>query len=356
MLESLILRRAFNLIKDPVIVSDERDLVQFVNKSHSEITGWKTEEIKEKNTNLFYTLLDSDLNWQKNSKLIRELSEGKPVVANLHKKDGTKLTLNATIFCIFDPEDQNYCLFRGIIFHPLLQNKQKETQDDFVSTISHELRTPLTSIKGFADTIIRSGDKLSEENKSKFLKIIKDQADLVTRIVEDLLFISRLDNHQIHLIVRPVDIKRLVDKVCETVSQQAGGRVFVYDFSEDIKDAKVYADSDRLEQVLINLITNAIKYSPDNSCIKIKTRPFENNPEKLKISIVDQGVGIPEEQRNLIFNRFSRLDNPLSRQVQGTGLGLYITRSLLLCMDGDVWLERSDESGSTFSFTLRTAP
>jgi PAS domain S-box-containing protein len=342
MLENLILAQAADLMHDPVVASDEQGRIVFTNIAHNRLTGWSLDEIKGCNRKLLYELPE-----------VKLLDKTEPAlqVGVLYRKDGTKFTLNATCSPLKHPSIPSLIMGQIVVFHPTMSSSEgTRSSDDFVSTVSHELRTPLTSIKGFAETLLQSGEKLSPENRKRFLHIIKDQADHLTRLVEDLLFVSRLDNHKIHLVVRELDLKKHVDKVCEAVSNQAGGRLFAYEFEPKLPHVK--ADSDRLEQVLINLISNAIKYSPDNTTIKIRAAVFEQETSKVKISIIDNGVGIPEADQELVFNRFSRLDNPLTRKTKGTGLGLYITKSLVSALEGDIWLEKSGPEGTTFSFTV----
>ncbi len=345
MLENLILAQAIDLIPDPIIAIDDQSRIVFTNEAHTQLTGWKLAEIKGQNGRLIYEIL-SDVN------LLADEKKNFKQEAILYKKDGNKLTLNITCTALKHDGLPNVKLGQIVVFHPLFLQAQdiQKTSDDFVSTVSHELRTPLTSIKGFAETLIKSSDKLKESDQKRFLQIIKDQADHLTRLVEDLLFVSRLDNHKLHLTIRELALKKHIDRVCEVLAGQAGGRIFIYDFQAKL--STVMADSDRLEQILNNLIGNAIKYSPDNSSITIKTQFEKKEKNQIIISITDQGAGISEEDQELIFTRFSRLDNPLTRQTKGTGLGLYITKSLILAMKGEVWLDKSDSNGSTFSFSL----
>jgi signal transduction histidine kinase len=341
MLENLVLAQIADLINDPVIASDEHGRVVFCNSAYSKIAGWSFEEIKNCNFKLLYDLPEGGR------------TEIALKIGVLYCKGGEKLTLSATCSPLSHPSVPSLLMGRIVVFHPELIPTDRKSSDDFVSTVSHELRTPLTSIKGFADTLLQSIDRLKEHDRKRFLQIIKDQADHLTRLVEDLLFVSRLDNHTIHLVMRELDLKKQVDKVCEAIASQSGGRVFVYDI--DTALPKVIADSDRLEQILRNLISNSIKYSPENGSITIRAMLDPNNFKKVKVSVVDNGVGIPQENQEVIFNRFSRLDNPLTRKTKGTGLGLYITKSLVQAMEGDIWLEKSDLQETAFSFTLKAS-
>lgn len=232
-------------------------------------------------------------------------------------------------------------------------NSVQQAQTDFVSTVSHELRTPLTSIKGFADTILRAGDRLDGEQKKRYIGIIKDQADRLTRLVEDLLAVSRLESRKLQLTIRAIDLDSAVQRVVRNLSEKAEHHQIDTRIPPGLPP--VWADADRLEQILTNLIDNAIKYSPKQTTVTVTARSIARDPEEgahemVEFSVADQGGGIPKEQLPEIFNKFSRLDNPLVRQTEGTGLGLYITKSLVLALGGTINVD--SEPGTTI-FTVR---
>lgn len=245
------------------------------------------------------------------------------------------------------------------IVYILQANSLQQAQTDFVSTVSHELRTPLTSIKGFADTILRAGDRLDVSQQRRYVGIIKDQADRLTRLVEDLLAVSRLESKRLQLTNRAIDLQEAVERVHLNLAEKAEKHKLIIDIPAGLPP--VWADADRLEQILTNLIDNAIKYSPANTTVTFVARTIMhqsgdgvNATEMVEFLVSDQGVGIPEEHLPKIFHKFSRLDNPLVRQTEGTGLGLYITRSLALALGGDITVA-SGSGGSTFTVRLPAA-
>lgn len=237
--------------------------------------------------------------------------------------------------------------FLTIVYIVQAQSVQ-QAQTEFVSTVSHELRTPLTSIKGFADTILRAGDRLDSSAQRRYIGIIKDQADRLTRLVEDLLAVSRLESRKMQLTIRALNLNDAVERVVQNLTEKAKRH------SIDVKIPpglpQVWADADRLEQILTNLIDNAIKYSPADTTVSISARAVHQEPELVEFSVKDQGGGISAEYLPQIFNKFSRQDNPLTRQTEGTGLGLYITKSLVIALDGNINVE--SEPGST-TFTVQ---
>ncbi len=228
----------------------------------------------------------------------------------------------------------------------------QQAQTEFVSMVSHELRTPLTSIKGFADTILRAGDRLDLSQQRRYVGIIKDQADRLTRLVEDLLAVSRLESRRLQLTIRAIDLLEAVQRVVRNLADKARDHKIVTKIGPGLPP--VWADADRLEQILTNLVDNAIKYSPAGTTVTIAARDLDSHPEMVEFSVTDQGAGIPHEHQPEIFNKFSRLDNPLVRQAEGTGLGLYITRSLVLALGGQIKVA-SRPGQTTFTVQLPAA-
>lgn len=225
---------------------------------------------------------------------------------------------------------------------------------DFVSTVSHEFRTPLTSIKGFADTLLRYGANLDPEQQKRFVTIIKHQADRLTRLVENLLTVSKLGAQKTPFIFRPIPLKKTVERIIQSVEGKLSEpRVFKVQIPEDL--ANVWADPDKFEQVMLNLIDNAAKYSYPNSQVTVSGQIDPEDDDKIRIDVADQGVGIPKEHLPNIFTKFSRIDNPLTREVEGTGLGLYITKSLTNAMGGQISVDSEDKVGTTFTVILPVA-
>lgn len=237
------------------------------------------------------------------------------------------------------------------IVYVLQANTVQQAQTDFVSTVSHELRTPLTSIKGFADTILRAGDRLDVSQQRRYVGIIKDQADRLTRLVEDLLAVSRLESKRLQFTIRAIDLAEAIERVVMHLTEKASDHRIRVDIHPGL--LPVLADADRLEQILTNLVDNAIKYSPAKTTVTVVARMVQRESqggEWVEFAVTDEGAGIPEEHLPKIFAKFGRLDNPLVRQTEGTGLGLYITRSLVIALGGEI--EVASKPGRT-TFTVR---
>ncbi len=206
-----------------------------------------------------------------------------------------------------------------------------DNYEDFISTVSHELRTPLTSIRGFAQTLLNSWDKLDDENKKKFLKIIEDQSNRLIGLVENMLSVTKLQSQKDILIFKEANLKYLIEPVIDIVKNTYTTHKFEFIFNE--KTPTIIIDKDKFQQIMTNLIENAAKYSNENTTITISTEPAG---DYVSIKVTDRGVGILPENYNKIFTKFSRIDNPLTRKVQGSGLGLYITKNLVEKMDGRI--------------------
>ena len=199
--------------------------------------------------------------------------------------------------------------------------------EDFISTVSHELRTPLTSIRGFSQTMLNSWDKLDDESKKKFLKIIEEQSNRLIGLVENMLSITKLQSAD--LILKEVSVRPVVETIVSLIPRR-----FLIEISENT--SKILADKDKFQQILMNLVENAAKYSDEDSDITIKA---ENRGDFVAIRVTNKGIGIDEADYERIFGKFSRVDNPLTRKVEGSGLGLFITKNLVEKMGGRISVE-----------------
>ena len=223
----------------------------------------------------------------------------------------------------------------------------------FVSTVSHELRTPLTAVKGFISTLLADAEGYYDtDTRREFYQIIDTECDRLTRLISDLLNVSRIEaGHALDLNPKPVQITELVEKVVSIQKSYTDRHTFGLDIDEDLPT--IVADEDKVDQILTNLTNNAIKYSPDGGKITISARKDGNG---IMVSVADQGVGIPKDHLPRIFDRFHRVDNTDTRQVGGTGIGLYLVRHLVESHGGKIWVESEAGKGSTFIFTLPEKP
>lgn len=215
-----------------------------------------------------------------------------------------------------------------------------KNQDDFISTVSHELRTPLTSIRGFAQTMLSSWDKLDDNSKKKFLEIIEQQSNRLIHLVENILSVTKIPQET--LVCKKINANSEIKSIVSVLKQKYPNYKFNLNLSKT--PAEIYADSEKLQQILINLIDNACKYSDEGSGVNISTSTDNCN---VYIHVQDEGIGIDEEYAEKIFEKFSRIDNPLTRKTQGSGLGLFITKSLTEKMNGKISFKKL-EKGTDF--------
>lgn len=232
----------------------------------------------------------------------------------------------------------------------------EQNYEDFISTVSHELRTPLTSIRGFSQTMLASWDKLDDESKKKFIKIIEEQSNRLIHLVENMLSVTKLQNSN-KIVYNEMNIKMPVEQIISVVKSQYPNQKFEFNYGNHLPN--IFVDRDKFQQIMTNLIENSAKYSSGDNVTRIDTSVLDNS---VRIRISNVGIGIEASDYDKIFTKFSRIDNPLTRKVQGSGLGLYITKSLVEKMDGKISVESTPKNdGSnlatitfTVSFPIRT--
>jgi signal transduction histidine kinase len=229
----------------------------------------------------------------------------------------------------------------------------RQMQVDFVADVSHELRTPLTSIKGTVETL-REGAVDDLAVRDRFLATIESETDRLTRLVNDLLLLSRADSAALNLRRQPLDVGQLARTLADRLSAQAALHDLTIDVIVDPATPPASADADRIEQVLLNLLDNARKYARPQSTITIE---IAATPDRwVQVRVRDHGAGIPADQLARIGQRFYRADKARSREQGGHGLGLAIAQSLIHAHGGRLWLESEEGVGTTASFTLPTTP
>jgi two-component system phosphate regulon sensor histidine kinase PhoR len=222
-----------------------------------------------------------------------------------------------------------------------------QLKDEFVATVSHELRTPLAAIYGAAETL-RHRDQLAPSDRERLLDIIAQESDRLARVVNEILLAGQIDSHRLQLVTTSVDAAEVAQDVVATMSGHAPKSVRLSLIAPSFMPA-LSTDPDKFRQVLINLIENAIKYSPEGGRVEVTLEPRDSH---LSLSVRDEGLGIPAHEQRLIFDKFYRVDPNLTRGVGGTGLGLYVCRELVRLMGGRIWVDSSHGAGSTFHVEL----
>lgn len=224
-------------------------------------------------------------------------------------------------------------------------------QEDFVSIVSHELRSPLTAIKGFVMTLLLKSDRLSPETREEFLETIDDQANRLNALVEDLLNVSRIETKRLKLNLVELDVEALLRKLVGQFQTKWGDRMILIEGDPSVP--LLMADTSRLEEIFINLIDNAVKYSPMGGDIRVLVGQTQGN---LEVSVEDHGLGMNPEDVSKLFRKFHRVASRETRDIGGTGLGLYIVKSLVEAHGGQVVVTSVPGVGSTFTliFPLRS--
>ncbi len=239
------------------------------------------------------------------------------------------------------------------VFHEISRLKELERiRQDFVANVSHELRTPLTTIKGYTETLLDG--MVKEEVALGFLRVIQKHTDRLTKIVEDLLMLSKIESREFQLNLEPLPLADVLEDVLELVDENAKKHQVTLLKTDLPNSLFVRADRNYLEQILVNLLDNAIKYNRKGG--KILISAILNSQNEVEVAIRDNGIGIPQEDLHRIFERFYRVDKGRSKELGGTGLGLSIVKHLVQAQGGRVWAESQLGKGSTFYFTLPHQP
>jgi signal transduction histidine kinase len=225
----------------------------------------------------------------------------------------------------------------------------RQIQVDFVANVSHELRTPLTAIKGLVETL-RGGAVDDGEVRDRFLETVEEETDRLIRLVNDLLTLSRADSEALNLQRDAVDMARLVQLTVERMAPQAEAKDLVLQVTASTDAPLALADADRIEQVLVNLLDNAIKYSRRGGYVTVRVE--DGHGKQVQVQVRDEGIGIPAEELPRIGERFYRADRARSRAAGGSGLGLAIAQALVQAHGGQLRLESEEGQGTLVTFTL----
>jgi PAS domain S-box-containing protein len=226
-----------------------------------------------------------------------------------------------------------------------------EIKADFIATASHELRTPLAAVYGAAQTLLRHDFALDETGRERFVTLIADESERLGRIVNEILLANQLDAGRLDLDSEPFDAHDVVERVVESTRMHAPPSVSL---EIGVSDGlpPVSADVDKVRQVLVNLVENAIKYSPDGGRVDVGIAEHDGF---VRFQVQDEGLGVSPDEQERIFEKFYRSDPQMTRGVGGTGLGLYICKELIDRMGGRIWVEPNEDKGSTFVFDLPAA-
>jgi signal transduction histidine kinase len=225
-----------------------------------------------------------------------------------------------------------------------------ELQAEFIATASHELRTPLAAVYGAAQTLRRHDFALDESGRQRFISLIVDESERLGRIVNQILLANQLEMGRLDVETEAFDARELLERVVEAARTHAPPYIRL-EVAVGEAVPPVAADKDHVRQILVNLVENAIKYSPDGGTIELGVESIDG---MALFHVFDQGMGIPDDEQPRVFEKFYRLDPNMTRGIGGTGLGLYICSELVERMGGRIWVESRQGKGSAFYFEIPT--
>jgi len=225
-------------------------------------------------------------------------------------------------------------------------------KSDFIATVSHELRTPMTAVLGAAKTLLREDIELTPERRQQLLEMIGAQGMRLTQITEEVLLANRLDRGDLRIDSERVDVSQVVDDAVEAMRERVPDSISVRAVPSDNGDSAAIGDRGRIEQVLVNLLDNAVKYSPDGGEVVVTTVPSAST---VRVEVSDEGLGISPAELDAVFEKFYRGDPQHLNVPSGTGLGLYVCRELVRRMGGTIGVRSEPGAGSTFWFDLPRA-
>jgi len=234
------------------------------------------------------------------------------------------------------------------VLHDITDIRRLEKmRSEFVANVSHELKTPVTSLKGFAETLL-DGAMYDEELCRSFLQIIYDESDRLHRLIADILHLSKIEHHQLPLHPEVLNMIEVINETVETLQEELSKKDINIHLP-DTEEVYLEAEKDRIRQIILNLVANAITYTPEHGTIEVKV---EDQESKVKLIVKDTGIGIAEKDLPRIFERFYRVDKARSRNSGGTGLGLAIVKHLVESHHGSIEVQSQEGKGTKFTITL----
>ncbi len=326
-----------------VVVSDQKGEIILANPAAEKLLNVREGYLGKKFTSIINDK-GFKIRWKASFKGKEDL-RSQPFVQN--EAEGQVLAATTSGIKLQSDEDEDH---QGVI--TILRDITKESEvdrmkSDFVSSVSHELRTPLTSIKGFTATMIKKGEDLDTQKRQEFLGIIQEETNRLEGLIRDLLEISVLESGKLALKLEEVSLAEIFAGVSSIASPVAERRDIKFIAEKPVTD-NIQADKNKLQTAVLNLVTNAIKFTPNRGEVKLNSSKQGN---KVVISIADNGLGIPSRDLENIFDRFFRVNRP-GKEIQGTGLGLPIVKEIVELHGGKVEVESEMEKGSEFRIII----
>jgi len=333
------LKTIFLYMTDGVVAFDENGMLLHINKTASEMLGKEYVENQSTFDDMFLNISSESFNSIRShvdkTTIIKELSVNNKILRCDFARYSSGLTQQSSGVIV--------------VMHDITeQQKIEASRKEFIANVSHELRTPLTNVKSYTETVLENAE-LDPEIRNKFLNVVINEADRMIRIVKDLLILSKLDNKKMDLKIESFSVRGVINSAYEAMLIEAKRRSQEMELKVHDNIPEIQGDRQRIEQVFINIISNAIKYTPDKGKIKIEAKP---DKEYVIVSITDTGIGIPKEDLPRIFERFYRVDKARSREMGGTGLGLSIAKEIVEEHGGDISISSVFKKGTTVTIRL----
>jgi len=335
---------------DGVMILNPAHRITVFNRALARMTGWPASEAlgHQHDEVIRWADLETDLDLSEAVAGGWPLQSTRPlyVEGDLVRREGGTISVGITYAPLMDREGRLVNIIANVRDITRFREAD-ELKATFISVISHELKTPVALIKGYADTLMRRDARWDPDVMQESLSVILEEADRLNQLINNLLDASRLQAGALPFDMEEVALDALAERVAERFRTQTDIHQIVVDLPADFP--VVEGDPGRLEQVLSNLVSNAIKYAPEGGRIEIGGRV---EPDNVIVTVADQGVGIPVEEQPLIFQRFYRGTQEEHQGTPGAGLGLYLSKAIVEAHGGRIWVESRPGEGSTFSFSL----
>jgi two-component system phosphate regulon sensor histidine kinase PhoR len=334
-------------ITDAVLVSDRFDDVVLANDSAGKLLGFDMNDTSRRAIDVVVS--DATL-----VSMIREMRQskslnGRRIVEHTFGTGESARACKITLSCVGDQAGE----ISGVVtvIHDMTREKEiSRMKNDFVSHVSHELRTPLASIKAYVEMLV-DGEAQDEKTRRDFYDVIQNEANRLSRLIDNILNISRIESGLVKINKQPTSLMVVLKQAIEVVTPQARGKNIVIEEQLEPAFYQTFGDRDMLYQAVMNLLGNAIKYTPENGRITVQTVANESS-NSVTVRITDTGVGIPEKALPFLFDKFYRVEEN-NHMGKGTGLGLSLVKHIVETVHrGQVFVESTAGKGSTFGFTL----
>lgn len=328
-----------NLVTGVILINHDGN-VEMVNKAATELLG-KSSDILVNNhyrANLMHLNID---------RMIRQVvEEDEPRSREVSLYTPNEVILEVNVAPYYGQSWEK----RGVIIalHNITKLKHLEgVRRDFVANVSHELKTPVTSVRGFAETILQN--EMPKETEREFIQIIYDESDRLNTIISDLLNLSKIEKNDLQLNIEKIDLVKLIHKTAKPLLKAFSDKNLTLNLPNKGRSIELFADKDRIAQILVNLLSNAVNYTPEGGMVSVKVREKKN---RIVFSVKDTGIGIPQSSIDRLFERFYRVDTARARNEGGTGLGLAIVKHLVDLHGGTITVDSVENEYTEFTVDL----